>query len=180
MKLAVVVGTSRIGSMTSKVAEYVSGVLREKDVEVEIVSIQDHVPEPITARVGKEMGDVPSKWQDVVKSVDGLVVTIPEYNRSYPGELKLLWDQLYPEYKGKPVYCVGVSDGMTGGARAIDAFNLVILGVEAVPFKPKVFFPNVPEMFDGDSLKEEYKEKYEERIQGIIDLLEGFLGEKLN
>ena len=176
MKLAVVVGTSRINSMTSKVASYVSGVLKNKGVDVVQVIPTDHIVEPVTARVGKEMGDSPSKWQDIVKSVDGLLVVLPEYNRSFPGELKLLWDQLYSEYKGKPVYCVGVSDGMTGGARAIDAFNLVILGVEAVPFKPKVFFPNVPEMFDGDTLKKEHGEKYDERVQGIIDVFEGFLG----
>jgi NAD(P)H-dependent FMN reductase len=150
-------------------------VLASKGVEVTTVKPEEHLTKPATARVGKELGDSPSSWQDIVKSVDALVIVLPEYNRSYPGEVKLLWDQLYSEYNGKPVYCVGVSDGMTGGARAIDAFNLVILGVEGVPFKPKVFFPNVPDMFDGDSLKEEYKEKYEERIQGIVESFEGYL-----
>lgn len=163
-----VIGTGRINNMSAVVAKYIARVLESKSVEVILVDPKDHLTSPITVRVGKET-DGPSRWQDIAKSVDGFVVVLPEYNRSYPGELKLLIDQLYTEYKHKPFYPVGVSDGSTGGARAVEAFLHVIVGVEGIPIKSKLFFPMVDQMFDKDgSIKDK---SYDEKVLRIVDAM---------
>lgn len=57
---------------------------------------------------------------------DGLVIVSPEYNHGYPGEMKLMLDQLYKEYNRKPVGICGVSSGALGGARMVEQLRLIL------------------------------------------------------
>ncbi len=55
---------------------------------------------------------------------DGFVVVTPEYNHSYPGELKVLIDSHRREWKHKPVTFVSYG-GMSGGLRAVEHLRTV-------------------------------------------------------
>ena len=171
MFIPILLGTSREGNQSSKISNYISSVMKEKGFETEIVSPKDYLKNFYTERLGKEreFDDTGKKYQEIIKRADALIVVTPEYNRSFPGELKLLLDLLYEEYKGKRFYFVGVSDGLTGGVRAVESFMNAVVGVEAIPVKPKLFFPFVLEVFDeeGNLVKEEFKERVEKFVDSL-------------
>lgn len=68
------------------------------------------------------------EWSQLVQSVDALVIVTPEYNGGYPASLKNALDSLYAEWEGKPVAAVGY--GFGGGARAVDALNLILANLK--------------------------------------------------
>lgn len=72
------------------------------------------------------------EWATFVASCAAFVVLSPEYNRTYPGELKNTLDHLYWEWHGKPVLVV--SYGAGGGASVAE----VLKGMLGGPFKMKV------------------------------------------
>lgn len=70
-------------------------------------------------------------WSQTVQRFDALVVTVPEYNASYPAPLKNAIDSIYVEWGGKPIGVVGY--GWGGAARAVAALVPVLAHVKAVP-----------------------------------------------
>ncbi|KAA1473281.1 flavo protein [Dentipellis sp. KUC8613] len=65
-------------------------------------------------------------WSEFVTSCDAFVVVSPEYNGSYPGELKNALDHLYWEWQGKNVVIVTYGGG--GGGR-VAAQLKTLLGI---------------------------------------------------
>lgn len=70
-------------------------------------------------------------WSQTVQRYDALVVTVAEYNASYPAPLKNAIDSIYVEWEGKPIGVVGY--GWGGAARAVAALVPVLAHVKAVP-----------------------------------------------
>ena len=66
------------------------------------------------------------KWSAIADSVDGFIIVTPEYNHGYPAVLKNALDWLYPEFSNKPVGLVGVSDGPSGGLRAVEQLRPIM------------------------------------------------------
>src|SRR5207248_9047315 len=60
-------------------------------------------------------------FSDLVKGADGLILVVPEYTHGYPGLLKHALDMNLEEYIHKAVGICGVSAGVFGGARVIEA-----------------------------------------------------------
>lgn len=172
MFIPILLGTGREGNQSSKVANYILNAMKEKGIETEIISPLDYLVNSFTERLGKErqFDEKGKKYQEIIKKADSIVVVTPEYNRSFPGEIKLMIDLLYEEYKGKRFYFVGVSDGLTGGVRAVESLMHAVVGVEAVPIKPKLFFPFVLEVFDeqGNLVKEEFKDRVSRFVEGLL------------
>jgi NAD(P)H-dependent FMN reductase len=101
-----------------------------------------------------------------------LVLVVPEYNHSFPGELKLLLDSLLNEYKGKSVAIVGVSAGMLGGARVIDHIKPVLIELNLHPIKGSVNFMKVGEAFaeDGSLVNEKNGEYIQKMVVEVAEL----------
>ena len=97
-----------------------------------------------------------------------MVIISPEYNHGYPGELKLLLDNAYDVYEGKPVAICGVSNGPIGGARMAEQLKLVLSAFQMMIINAAVYFANVNELFEtsGEIKNTEYWEK---RVHGMID-----------
>ncbi len=70
---------------------------------------------------------------------DGFVVVTPEYNHSYPGELKVLIDSHRREWKHKPVTFVSYG-GMSGGLRAVEHLRTVFAELYVV--EPATVWPS--------------------------------------
>lgn len=143
-KIAVLVGTSRQGSFTSKVAEFVNDELLKSGLTTTLVLPKDYLTTPVTARSGKELQK--TEWSKIMEASDGLVIVTPEYNHGYPGELKLMLDQLYDEYLGKPVLVCGVSDGDWGGVRAVENLIPVLVTLGLYPLRKGVYFPHADKL----------------------------------
>jgi NAD(P)H-dependent FMN reductase len=70
--------------------------------------------------------DTPERrqWSELVKSFHGLLIVTPEYNWGYPGELKNSIDQLFNEWKAKPVALI--TYGAFGGATSREQLKIVV------------------------------------------------------
>lgn len=148
MEFTLLLGTARPGRQSEQVARFIEHTLIEHGHSVDFVDVKDYLD------VTTKMGGVPlsdtvgSKWRAIVAQNKTLLIVSPEYNHSFPGELKRLIDAAYPEYKGKHVGIIGVSMGPFGGARMIEQLQLVLIAVGALLPRAGMIFPFVQEIFD--------------------------------
>ncbi len=148
-RIVVVLGTARIKRQSERVFRFVVEELsKRKEVFITTVDVRDFLLQ-VSAKP-EEQGVVGKKWQSIVKESDALVIVTPEYNHSFPGELKLLIDAAEVEYMHKPVAVCGVSSGTFGGARAVEHLMSVFCYLGLIPISENVYFPNMkPAGYDG-------------------------------
>lgn len=166
--IPIVLGSGREGRQSEKAARYVFEQAKAyKKFETEFIDVRDYVTLPQTARSGMEVKQLP--WQKIMSRADGLIIVSPEYNHGYPGELKLLLDQLYEEYNRKPVAICGASAGMMGGARMVECLRISLIELQMVPIRNAVYFSNISKLFDE---KGEIKEEsFSDRLKVMFDEL---------
>lgn len=118
---------------------------------------------------GQGLKDSFPEWRDAMIQADGLVIVTPEYNHGYPSSLKAVLDLLLPEYIHKSVAFVGVSAGVWGGTRVIEAMVPMCreLGL-AVTFTD-LNFPRVQTTFDDAGRL--LNQKFEDRAKDFLDEL---------
>jgi len=175
MFIPIVLGTAREGAQSPKVADYVLKKAQEYGFETELVKPADH----IDARTYRLIDGNPKaeKWNEIVSKASGFVFVIPEYNHSFPGELKILLDFLYKEYYGKVAGLIGVSAGGLGGARVVEHIKPVMANFGMYITQRTVFFSGVGDLFNEDgSIKDE---SYDEKLLGLFEEIK-MNGEKLS
>jgi NAD(P)H-dependent FMN reductase len=142
-KIAVVVGSTRQGRQTDKLAKWVGNELG-KIAEVEILDLRDYpmpfMDEPISPRFNpdRQPDAQTKKWLDKVVGFDGYAFVTPEYNRSTSAVLKNAIDVLDHQIEKKPVALFG--HGSSGGAQAIANLRMALPGVGAVTVPQALFF----------------------------------------
>ncbi len=155
-KIAVIVGSTREGRMTDKLAKWVTSEA-SKVAEVEVLDLRDY-PMPFYEEAGsaRYMPDrkAPAaiqKWLDKLVEFDGFVVVTPEYNRSMTGVLKNAIDVVGHEIDDKPVALVG--HGSAGGAQAIATLRMALPGIGAFTLPQALFFTDrVAEAIDEEGV----------------------------
>lgn len=60
------------------------------------------------------------KYTEIINKSHSIILVVSEYNHGYPGALKTLLDSEFEAYSQKFVLLVGVSNGVFGGARALE------------------------------------------------------------
>ncbi|MBN1613607.1 MAG: NAD(P)H-dependent oxidoreductase [Deltaproteobacteria bacterium] len=145
MYIPIILGTARIGRQSEKVARFMLAEVLKYGLESEIIDVRDF---RIEATDNTETGKQARRLAEQVARADGFIIVSPEYNRGYPGELKMMLDMLYKQYARKPAGICGVSSGPFGGARMIQQLKLVCLGLHMVPLEDAIYFPRVEELFD--------------------------------
>lgn len=109
------------------------------------------------------------KYTTITKKADGFFIVTPEYNHSFPGTLKRMLDSELSNYIHKPVAFAGVSNGLLGGARAIESLIHVVRELGLVATFSDVYFPQIQNTFDDNGkLKDE---GYIRRIHRAYDEL---------
>jgi len=162
-KIAVVIGTTRQGRVTDKLAKWAADEVA-KMAEVELLDLNDYpmpfFDEAISPRYNPERKPVPAvqKWLDKVAEFDGYVLVTPEYNRSTSAVLKNALDFLDYQMEKKPVALVG--HGSSGGAQAVANLRMALPGVGAITVPQALFFTDrVGEAIDeAGVLKEELRD----------------------
>ena len=162
-KIAVIVGTTRQGRATDKLAKWVA-VEVAKVAEVETLDLRDYplpfFDEVIPPRYNPNRTPVPEvqKWASKVAEFDGYIIVTAEYNRSVPGVLKNALDNLANEIADKPVALVG--HGSAGGAQAIASLRITLPGNGAITLPtPLLFTDGVGDAIDEEGvLKAELQE----------------------
>lgn len=116
--IPLLLGTGREGRQSEKVARYLFEILNEQPVDTEFLDVRDLMP---TYTVHHSTDDPKTRrWKEIADRADGFVVVFPEYNHSYPGEMKMVLDSAMPQYLAKPLMMCSVSNGGFGGVRAIE------------------------------------------------------------
>lgn len=160
-KIGIIVGTTREGRVTDRLASWVSKELEGK-AGFEIIDLVDYpmpfINEP-SPRYNPERKAEPAvqKWLDKVAEFDGYVVVTPEYNRTISGVLKNALDLLDYQMEQKPAAIV--AHGSNGGAQAVDALRSILPQVGVVVVPQNVYFGARPGevINDAGELAEELK-----------------------
>lgn len=136
MKLQVIVGSTRPGRVSDRIAKWVVNQAGQlDDVEAELVDLKDYdlpmLDEPISPQYNpdRQPNATAKKWLDKLAEADGYVLVTPEYNRSYSAVLKNSLDYIDFQFKRKPVALV--AHGSTGGAQAVSHLRGVIAGLNS-------------------------------------------------
>jgi NAD(P)H-dependent FMN reductase len=163
--IIIILGTSREGRQSEKVAHFVLDVAKKRsDASFSLIDILDF-PQNKSLSLSKEKKTL---WQSNLKKADALLIISPEYNHSYPGELKLFLDNEYEAYRDKVAAICGVSSGNVGGARMIEQLKLVLNAFEMRIIKRNVFFSLVNDIFAEDGEVKE-KEIWTKRVNELLD-----------
>lgn len=173
--IPILLGSGRKGRESEKAARYVLEQAKKYgNFETEFLDVRDFVVSPLTGRIddeGELVGAALKKsgeWKEIMRRADGLIIVSPEYNHGYPGELKLMLDQLYEEYNRKPVGICGAAGGL-GGGRMVEVLRTALIELQMAPIRMAVYFQNVYNLFDESGKIKDLK--YEERLRVFFDEL---------
>lgn len=163
-KIAVVIGSTRQGRQTDKLAKWAAKGFEGK-AEAEVLDLRDFpipfLDEPISPRYNPERTPdaETKKWLDKVAEFDGFVLVTPEYNRSTSAVLKNAIDVVGHEMDDRPVALLG--HGSTGGAQAVANLRMALPGVGVVTIPQALFFSDhlADSISDDGALKKEVADR---------------------
>lgn len=136
LNLALIYGSVRPGRFCDTVASWAIGQIATRtDFQLAVVDPARDWPQLQSEEVRCQIGQA-----------DAFVVVTPEYNRSYPGALKLLVDAFREEWHAKPVGFISYG-GVSGGLRAVEHLRNVFVELHAVPIRDSVAFSNAWDAF---------------------------------
>lgn len=115
-KIGIILGSTREGRVSPQVGAWIKELADKRgDAEYEIVDIADYKL-PLMGEEGDLSGV--AAWSEKIKSLDGFVFVVQEYNHSISASLKNALDYLREEWNNKSAGIV--SYGSVGGARAAE------------------------------------------------------------
>lgn len=166
MYIPIILGTGRIGRLSERVAKFLVKELEKRGVKSEIIDVRDYLEKPFTVEEGEKIREYAKK----VETSNALIIVAPEYNHSYPGELKILLDSIYDEYEKKPVAICSVTSGTFGGRVVVDMLKLLTLNLGMIPIKYSIVFNNVGENFDedGNTRNRRFIDRVEKMLKELI------------
>jgi NAD(P)H-dependent FMN reductase len=145
--IPVIVGSTRRGRQTPKVARFIQRRLERDEIESDLLDLAEY-DFPIMEERLRQRDDPPrglTEFSERIASADALVIVTPEYNSGYPGVLKNALDYLLPEYRRKPVGIISVSAGVGGPVGRPERFGA------APPGHPLVGRPPDPREVPGET-----------------------------
>ena len=147
LNLPVLLGTNRKLRKSVFAARWLVGEMEKRpDIQTRLFDVADFaLPHD---DYGQEIKDRFPEWRDAIIQADGLVIVTPEYNHGYPGTLKAVLDLLLREYVHKAVAFVGVSAGVWGGTRVIEAMVPMVRELGLAACFTDLNFPRVDRVFD--------------------------------
>lgn len=164
--IPILLGTAREGRLSEYVARFIFDEAKKYgQFETEIADVSRLLSRSKTIR--PEDVKEKTQWGSIMERADGLIIVAPEYNHSYPGELKILLDELYKEYNRKPVGICGVSDGPIAGSRMVQSLRLVMIALQMVPIRNTVYFANSKTLFGEDGSIQD--SSFVEKAQGLFN-----------
>ena len=94
----------------------------------------------------------------LVRKAEKIIFIIPEYNRSFPGVLKLFVDTLpYPNpLKGKKTALVGLSSSGLSAVAALSHFTDIMHYLGCEVFSQKVRIPGVSKIVVNDEITDKF------------------------
>ncbi|HEX9608754.1 MAG TPA: NADPH-dependent FMN reductase [Candidatus Paceibacterota bacterium] len=170
--IPIVLGTAREGRISERVALFlVEHIGKHKTIETELVDVRAHGYVATIPPWGKGgVDEEPTEWKRIAERADGFLLVVPEYNRGYPGELKLLLDSLHDAYDKKPVLVCGVSSGIFGGRALVEHMRPVLSELKMVPLRGGIYVTSAKETFDeaGNALDPAFAKRVNGKIEELV------------
>ncbi len=169
--IPILLGTVRQKRESIKAARLIEKVGKSiGGIEVQLVDPNDyHFPYDGNDPEGKD-----PKYSALTARADAFFIVTPEYNHSFPGTLKRMLDSELQNYIHKPVAFAGVSNGIFGGARAIESLVNTVREMGMVATFSDVYFPQVQNLFDerGEIIDDGYIRRIERGFTELIWMAE--------
>ncbi|HSW47821.1 MAG TPA: NADPH-dependent FMN reductase [Candidatus Saccharimonadales bacterium] len=165
--IPILLGTTRPGRRSYNAAKLVEKIGKGiKEIEVQLVDPLDY-KFPFD---GNDPENKDPRYTELTGRADAFFIVTPEYNHSFPGTLKRMLDSELKNYIHKPVAFAGVSDGIFGGARAIEALIRTVREMGMVATFSDVYFPQVQNTFDekGNLLDDKVIKRIERGFTELI------------
>ena len=179
MKICIVSGTNRKGSMSLKIAEKMQKQYEEHGAEVVLIDLSRLPPSCFSPTIYQEKPKDLDPFLAPILQADGVLFIVAEYNGSFPGILKYYIDMWkYPEsFEGRKVAYVGVSAGIWGGLRAVEHLQGVMGYRNAWQYPKRIFINNIYQRWDyPTSTLKKLTEKEYDIEQLLLEQTQGFLG----
>lgn len=169
-KITIIIGTARPESMTAQIGKLIINHVKNiPDYNLEIVDVADY---PQTHTQGLDTGLL-QDFHGKIDSAQGIIIVSPEYNHSFPGELKMLLDNLDEELDHKPVGICGVSSGPFGGARMIKSLQPIITQLGGVGMIHNVHVSMVNEILNKGQWKD--VQVWSQRIDSLLQEMNSWI-----
>ena len=165
IRIAVVLGTSRPGSYTSKALGLLVDELQQQGIPFDVID-----PGTLTLVFPGTGGpdDAVRAMSETVKRATGVIIATPEYHGTFPAALKLIIENLeFPSaLAGKPMALVGVAAGQIGAIKSLEHLRSVCSHVGAIVLPGPVSVAKVQTVFDKDGSCTD--PGIERRIRGVV------------
>ncbi len=181
-------GSTRSGSVNTRLLHVVAGAARDAGAEVTIADLSDYEMPIFNEDLEADRGlpESVKAFKDLMKAHDGLLIASPEYNSSFSPLLKntIDWASRPREgetplecFRGKVAGLVAASPGYFGGYRGLQQVRYLLGNIGVVVLPDMFSLPNAFDAFNNDgSLK---NEKQAEMAAAVGKTLAGFPGVSL-
>ncbi len=141
----IISGTNRAGSNTLKVARQYQAILKEKGIEAGLLSLENInvlTRDAYFEKIEKEILIPTNKY----------IIISPEYNGSFPGVLKMLFDtsKTHMIWWYKKALITGVSSGRAGNLRGNDHLSAILNYLKITVHPNQLPISVIDKLMDGD------------------------------
>lgn len=165
--IPILLGTIRPGRRSEHIAQFIEKIGKDiEEIEVKLVDPLDY-KFPFD---GNDQENKDPRYSELTLRADAFFIVTPEYNHSFPGTLKRMLDSELENYIHKPVAFAGVSNGIFGGARAIEALLHPVREMGMVATFADLYFPQAHTLFDekGNIKDEGYTRRVQRGYRELI------------
>jgi len=141
----IISGTNREGSNTLKVAKEYQRLLKERSIACILFSLEG-------VDLLTRSKDFEKIENELLIPADNYIFISPEYNGSFPGALKLLFDtaKTHSLWWHKKALLTGVSTGRAGNLRGMDHLASVLNYVKVMVHHNRLPISSVDKLMDAD------------------------------
>lgn len=176
MKLLALALSLRKDSYNKNLIKIVENIVKDDKVEIEIIDIADYDMPSYNQDIetNKGLPEIAEKLKTKLSTVDGLIIASPEYNYSYPGFFKNIFDwvsRFRPmPWSNKKVLFLSASPALAGGERGIWALKVPFEGCGAVVFPGTFSLSLAHQAFDakGNLTKDDLALKLKNLVKSFI------------
>jgi chromate reductase, NAD(P)H dehydrogenase (quinone) len=164
-------GSVRAGSYNRKLLE-AARELAPPAVELELWDGLKRVP-PFDEDDEPAPGATVLELRDAIARADAVLIAVPQYNASLPGQLKNALDWASRPYgsgvlRGKPVAVISASPSPSGAARAGSEARLVLGAIGARVLESEFALAHAPEQIDATG---RLRAEHRDRLAGLLEQL---------
>jgi chromate reductase len=141
----IISGTNRTGSHTLKIAYKYQEILKEKGIESSVFSLEN-------VDVLNRDAAFEKIENEMILPTDNFIFISPEYNGSFPGVLKMLFDtsKNHKIWWDKKALLTGVSSGRAGNLRGMDHLTNILNFMRITVHPNKLPISSIDKLFDAD------------------------------